>query len=133
MDFELSFTTQDNVMQIVEQLIKTTWPDDLGSYRQDICETFPKMTYEQVMRDYGTDKPDLRIPWKLMGCPENLSSSLLKSVADKTDFSARMFIAKGVAKYCTPDQQFEWKKLIEEIHGHKVCLLIKQDYLSLLT
>jgi len=56
-DLEMSFVTQDDVFAVVEELITALWGEVLGV---PIPRPFPRMPYEQSMREYGNDKPDLR-------------------------------------------------------------------------
>ncbi len=56
-DLEMSFVTQDDVFAVVEELITALWREVLGV---EIPRPFPRMPYEQSMREYGNDKPDLR-------------------------------------------------------------------------
>jgi len=56
-DLEMSFITQDDVFAAVEELITALWREVLGV---QIPRPFPRMKYEQSMREYGNDKPDLR-------------------------------------------------------------------------
>lgn len=61
-DIETSFLTEEEIMNIneglIQNLFKTMLDVDLGE--------FPRMTYADAMRDYASDKPDLRIPLKLV-------------------------------------------------------------------
>ncbi|EGK15171.1 aspartate--tRNA ligase [Psychrobacter sanguinis] len=61
-DIETSFLTEEEIMSIneglIQNLFKTMLDVDLGE--------FPRMTYADAMRDYASDKPDLRIPLKLV-------------------------------------------------------------------
>ncbi len=60
-DIETSFLNEEEIMSINEGLIKHVFKTML-----DVdFETFPRMTYAEAMRDYASDKPDLRIPLKL--------------------------------------------------------------------
>ncbi|MEQ8457352.1 MAG: aspartate--tRNA ligase [Sandaracinaceae bacterium] len=61
-DVEMSFVTQDDVFDICEKLVFRLWKQVLGI---DLTErypdgTFPRMRFEDSMRRYGNDKPDLR-------------------------------------------------------------------------
>ena len=56
-DIEMSFVTQDDVFAMVEELITALWRELLGV---EIAKPFLRMKYEQSMREYGNDKPDLR-------------------------------------------------------------------------
>ncbi|MDN5566543.1 MAG: aspartate--tRNA ligase [Psychrobacter sp.] len=60
-DIETSFLNEEEIMSINEGLIKHVFKTMLNVD----FETFPRMTYAEAMRDYASDKPDLRIPLKL--------------------------------------------------------------------
>ena len=56
-DLEMSFVTQDDIFTVVEELVTALWKEVLGV---EIPKPFPRMPFEQSMREYGNDKPDLR-------------------------------------------------------------------------
>jgi len=56
-DVEMSFVEEEDIFTIMEGLIKHVWKQTLG---EDITTPFPRMTYDEAMRTYGSDKPDLR-------------------------------------------------------------------------
>jgi aspartyl-tRNA synthetase len=60
-DLEMSFVTQDDVFGVVEELVTSLWREVLGV---KIEKPFLRMSYEQSMREYGNDKPDLRFGMK---------------------------------------------------------------------
>jgi aspartyl-tRNA synthetase len=61
-DIETSFLDEDEIRPIMEALVLRMFKDALG---EDLPQPFPVMTFADAMRDYGSDKPDLRIPLKL--------------------------------------------------------------------
>ncbi|MBM7334096.1 aspartate--tRNA ligase [Alloalcanivorax marinus] len=61
-DLEASFVEEDDIMAITEAMVKSVFKDML---EVDLPE-FPRMTYEEAMRRYGSDKPDLRVPLELI-------------------------------------------------------------------
>ena len=61
-DVETSFMSADQVREIMEQLVTGLWQDVLGVN----LGTFPVMSYEEAMRRFGSDKPDLRIATELV-------------------------------------------------------------------
>uniref|UniRef100_A0A915J5M0 Aminoacyl-transfer RNA synthetases class-II family profile domain-containing protein n=1 Tax=Romanomermis culicivorax TaxID=13658 RepID=A0A915J5M0_ROMCU len=63
LDIELSFTDQEKVMRLIEDVIKHSFPDHLRKIYAD--PKFSRMTYEKAMLNYGTDKPDLRFDWQI--------------------------------------------------------------------
>ncbi|WP_434353964.1 aspartate--tRNA ligase [Psychrobacter sp. HD31] len=61
-DIETSFLSDEEIMNITEGLIQDLFKKMLNVE----FDTFPRMTYADAMRDYASDKPDLRIPLKLV-------------------------------------------------------------------
>ncbi|MGC1816492.1 MAG: aspartate--tRNA ligase, partial [Casimicrobiaceae bacterium] len=61
-DVETSFLDELEIRQMMEGLVRTMFRDALSV---DLPDPFPIMTFADAMRDYGSDKPDLRIPLKL--------------------------------------------------------------------
>jgi aspartyl-tRNA synthetase len=61
-DIETSFMGEEAIRAIMEALARHLFKEVLDVALPD---PFPVMTYEDAMRDYGVDKPDLRIPLKL--------------------------------------------------------------------
>ncbi len=61
-DVETSFLGEEAIRALMEQLARHMFRQVLGVA---LPEPFPVMRYEDAMRDYGVDKPDLRVPLKL--------------------------------------------------------------------
>jgi aspartyl-tRNA synthetase len=57
-DLEMSFPQQERVFEVVEGFLTAAW----GAAGAKIETPFPRMTYDEAMRLYGIDKPDLRLP-----------------------------------------------------------------------
>ncbi len=60
LDLEMSFVEQEDVFNVVEKLMVSLFKK--FSSRKIVNEKFPRITYEEAMLKYGTDKPDLRNP-----------------------------------------------------------------------
>ena len=56
-DLEMSFVTEDDVFDTVEGLFIALWKECLGV---DVKGPFPRVTYDEAMKRFGSDKPDLR-------------------------------------------------------------------------
>ncbi|UTO05537.1 aspartate--tRNA ligase [Moraxella sp. FZLJ2107] len=69
-DIETSFLSDDEIMDIAEGLTKDLFKTMLNIE----FDTFPRMTYADAMRDYASDKPDLRIPLKLVDVADIMQS-----------------------------------------------------------
>jgi aspartyl-tRNA synthetase len=63
LDVETSFLSQDEIMAMMEALVRHFFREVLDTALPD---PFPRMTYAEAMRRYGSDKPDLRIPLELV-------------------------------------------------------------------
>ena len=66
LDMEMSFVDADDVMAVSEEVLKAIWA--LIGY--DLPTPIPRMTYEEAMRRFGSDKPDLRFGVELVDCTE---------------------------------------------------------------
>ena len=60
LDLEMSFVEQKDVFEVVEKLIVNVFKK--FSSKKIMYEKFPKISYEESMLKYGSDKPDLRNP-----------------------------------------------------------------------
>ncbi len=57
-DLEMSFPQQERIFEVVEPMVQRV--TRVAGY--DVPGPFPRLTYAEAMRSYGTDKPDLRLP-----------------------------------------------------------------------
>ena len=60
LDLEMSFVEQEDVFEVVEQLLINTFKN--FSNKNLLFDKFPKISYEESLLKYGSDKPDLRNP-----------------------------------------------------------------------
>ncbi len=63
LDIETSFLSQEDIMQLMEGLIRHIFKVAVGV---DLPDPFPRMSYAEAMRRYASDKPDLRIALELV-------------------------------------------------------------------
>lgn len=121
-DMEASFMTAKQVREVMEELVRKLWLDikgvDLG--------LFPVITFQEAMRRYGSDKPDLRNPLELVDVTD-----LVKDIEFKV-FSAPASAAEWrVATICVPSGAKLTRNLIDEysdfinIYGAKGLLWMK--------
>lgn len=61
-DIEASFLDEEGIMELTEGMIRQLFSDLMNVD----FDTFPRITYADAMRRYGSDKPDLRIPLELV-------------------------------------------------------------------
>ena len=60
LDIEMSFVEQENIFDVVEKLMINLFKN--FSSKELMFEKFPRISYEEAMLKYGSDKPDLRNP-----------------------------------------------------------------------
>ena len=63
LDIETSFMNEDQIMAIMEEMIRKLFHDVL---HETLPKPFPRLTYAEAMRRFASDKPDLRIPLELV-------------------------------------------------------------------
>src|SRR5689334_8742903 len=61
-DIETSFLTQEEIVELMEELVRYLFKEVLDV---ELPKPFPRMGYDEAMRRYGSDKPDLRISLEL--------------------------------------------------------------------
>ncbi len=61
-DIETSFLTEEQITAIMEEMIRSVFKTALAV---DLPKPFPRITYAEAMRRYGSDKPDLRVTLEL--------------------------------------------------------------------
>ena len=82
LDFEMSFGTQEEVFEVLEEIFTstfkkfTTWKVDEGP--------FIKIPYKEAMEKYGIDKPDLRNPLIIQDATEIFKDTEFNAFKDKT-------------------------------------------------
>ena len=73
LDLEMSFVDQEDVLDLTERMIvrvvKAVQPD------RELRTPFPRLTYDESMTLYGTDKPDLRWDMAFVDCTELLGAT----------------------------------------------------------
>ncbi len=61
-DIETSFLAEGDIRRLMEELVRHVFREAAGI---ELPSPFPVLSYDEAMRDYGVDKPDLRVPLKL--------------------------------------------------------------------
>ncbi len=61
-DIETSFLDETQITALTEELIRTVFKETLN---EELPDPFPRMTYQEAMARYGSDKPDLRVTLEL--------------------------------------------------------------------
>jgi aspartyl-tRNA synthetase len=85
LDIELSFSNENEIMQINEGMIRQMFSDTMDI---KLPNTFPQLTYAEAMNKYGSDKPDLRVTLELVDLTEELKKvefKVFSSAANMTN------------------------------------------------
>ena len=77
-DIEASFVDADDIMAINETMIRTLFVDVLDV---TLADPFPRMSYAEAMRRFGSDKPDLRIDLELVDIADLVADADFKVFA----------------------------------------------------
>ncbi len=84
LDFEMSFATQEDVFKVGEEVLSETFAKFAPDGAQITQTPFPIISYKQAMLEFGTDKPDLRNPLRIIDVTEFFSRCTFKPFHDKT-------------------------------------------------
>ena len=71
-DIETSFMNQEEIMNMTEEMLRFVVKEVKG---KDIADPFPRMTYQEAMERYGSDKPDTRFGMELKQINEFAATS----------------------------------------------------------
>ena len=84
LDFEMAFATQEDVFKVGEEVLSETFAKFAPENAQITQAPFPIISYKEAMLTYGTDKPDLRNPLRIIDVTEFFSRCTFKPFHDKT-------------------------------------------------
>ena len=111
-DLEMSFVTEDDIMQIQEGFLKRVMKEAKGI---EISTPFPRLTFEEAMERYGSDKPDTRFGFELKNIKSECSGSEFKVFNDVIDKCGdiRGICIKGGAEHYTRKKTDKLAELIK--------------------
>ncbi|MEK7308716.1 MAG: aspartate--tRNA ligase, partial [Nitrospirota bacterium] len=97
-DLEMSFVKIENVMDIIEKMIKKIFNDVIG---KELKEPFEALKYKESLERFGTDKPDLRFSLELKDVGDIVKDSSFRVFLDALANGGRVkgINAKGLAGY----------------------------------
>lgn len=78
----MSFASGSDVMECVETLIARLWVEMLGI---ELPSPFPRMTYENAMSTYGSDKPDVRLGVPISRIEKDIPAELIRNMTSLTN------------------------------------------------
>ena len=80
LDLEMSFVEQEDVFQTMEPVLRGVF--ERFADGKPVTQTFPRIAYDDAMRKYGSDKPDLRNPIEMQDVSEHFRDSGFKVFAN---------------------------------------------------
>jgi aspartyl-tRNA synthetase len=110
LDLEMSFVTQDDVFEAVEPVIRGVF-EEFGDGKP-VTAKFPRIPYQEAIRKYGVDKPDLRNPIVMQDVSEIFRGSGFKIFARILETNAKGAVwaipAKGGGSRAFCDRINSW-------------------------
>jgi len=106
-DCEMSFVDQEDILSMFEGLVKHLLSNIRGIIPD---EAFPRMSWDEAMRDYGNDKPDIRFDMKLIDIGTGARGHGFR-VFDEAELVTAI-VVPGAAEYSRKqlDELTEWVK-----------------------
>ena len=80
LDMEMSFIDEEDIFTLIEEMMVKVFKESMG---REIKTPFPRLSYDDAMLKYGSDRPDLRFNWEIVELTE-----LVKDVEFKVFSSA---------------------------------------------
>lgn len=79
LDMEMSFVEQEDILATMEPVMKAVFEEFADA--QPVTDVFPRIPYDEAIRKYGSDKPDLRNPIEMQAVTDHFAGSGFKIFA----------------------------------------------------
>ncbi|GAB1594465.1 aspartate--tRNA ligase [Lysobacter claricitrinus] len=110
LDMEFAWVSERDVQDTVEDMIRSVFRDVIGV---ELDAQFPRMTYAEAMRRFGSDKPDLRIPLEFTDIADLVKNCEFKVFTDWANHAD----GRVIALRAPGGAQFS-RKQIDELGAH---------------
>mgnify|MGYP001362718111 FL=1 len=120
LDIELSFVKEEEILNISEKLIKRIFSEILKLEFED----FQRIKHQDAIKDYGSDKPDLRNPLKLIDVKDIFENSSFKVFADPAKNEKARIVALKIEQEVSRNKIDEYTKFVSNF-GAKGLAYIK--------
>jgi aspartyl-tRNA synthetase len=110
LDLEMSFVEQDDVLSTMEPVLRSVFEEFAGG--KPVTQNFRRIAYDDAIRIYGSDKPDLRNPIEMQDVSEHFRGSGFKVFAGILDADSKNQVwaipvkGAGSRKHC--DRMNSW-------------------------
>jgi len=97
-DIEMSFLDQEDILTMMEEMMAQIFQETMGV---EVQTPFPRLTYQEALGRYGSDKPDLRFGMELVDVSDLVANSGFKVFAQAVAKGGQVkaINAKGCAKF----------------------------------
>ncbi len=110
LDLEMSFVEQDDILKTVEPVMRGVFEDFAGDKK--VTQEFRRIPYDEAIRKYGSDKPDLRNPIEMQNVSEHFRGSGFKVFAGILDADEKNQVwaipVKGAGSRKACDRMNSW-------------------------
>jgi len=116
-DIEMSFVTADDVYRLVEGLMKKVFADSIG---YDLPTPFPRISFDDSMELYGSDKPELRFGMPMKNFSVFVPGSgfgAFESVVEAGGV-VKALVVQGAAEFASRKKIGEWEDAAK-VYGAK--------------
>lgn len=119
LDIEMSFVTQEDVIEIAEDLLKAVWKT--AGY--DIEIPFPRMPFKEAMERFGSDKPDLRFGLELTDLTDYFKDTAFRLF--QSDYVGGVVMPGGASQ---PRRAFDkWQEWAKSRGGKGLAYVVIQE------
>ncbi len=121
-DAEMSFVEEEDIYRVMEEMMKELWKKALGV---ELKTPFPKMSYEEAMSKYGSDKPDVRFEMELIDVTSELKDCgfTVFTEAITAGGKVKCLNAKGCAGFSR--KEADELEDVAKVHGAKGIVVLK--------
>ena len=110
LDLEMSFVEQEDILQTMEPVMRGVFADFAEG--KPVTQTFTRIAYDDAIRKYGSDKPDLRNPIEMQDVSDHFRGSGFKVFAGILDADAKNQVwaipVKGAGSRKACDRMNSW-------------------------
>jgi aspartyl-tRNA synthetase len=123
-DVEASFTSSQEIMGLMENMVRGLFKEVIGVELAKDGEKFPTITYADAMEKYGVDRPDMRIPLEIITVDDLMKDVDFKVFNAPANDAKSRVAAMKVSANLSRKQIDEYTKFVS-IYGAKGLAYIK--------
>jgi len=126
-DIEMSFVDEEDIMTLCEDMIKAIFKEILDV---SIETPFPRISYEEAMCRYGTDKPDLRILLEIVDCSKvfcNTQFEVFKRALSRKNGVVRCIRVPGGSEKLSREEIEKYVVMVKQLGGEGLAWVKVED------